>query len=1064
MNYPNALRHTPYLTHLCLYLLLLLSVSTPAEAPLPGLPPIIHYDAKIKGAFNGVYDAIQDDQGIMYFALNDHGIVSYDGVRWRQVQIPESSRAILPWHFAKGVDGQIYVGATADFGYLAPTPQGQMQYVSLLEHVPPEQRDFTPTNLLKIHATPQGVYFQTTSALFRWQPDSQTMKVWEAEEGTFFWSWWINGRLYVRQPGRGLLHLEADKLELAPAGESLADARMRVMLPYDEQRFLLRAFQRFFLYDGEQLVPFEIDAPQLAQNVITDSVVLPSGHFAFGTTAQGVFIIDRQGQLVRHLGHHTGLTSNFIWSLYLASDGALWVSGHEGAFRVDISAPLTIYRGATSYSIQHQDKFYSTMKGRMAYWDAVSQSFRYFGQTVGVSHQMRDINGQLMVANFQGLYRVEQQQLLPMLEQEIGRKIVYFLHPAARDNTLVFIAAAQGLVLMRQQADGHWRGAGTVPSLDNSIFQIAEDEQHRLWLSGDGVVYQLSFPAWPSLEGPVIRQFELIPDLSINSLFFHIAFIEGQIFSMSDYGLFRWDEVAEQFIRDRRFGEDTAYITPSLDGRFWVSSPGRLNTALAIPQEDGTYQLESAPFRLIADNVVWHVLSNPDNQQVWFSTFDGVIRYDRSIASTTPSVFKTLLRRVNQGDRLLYGGDRPLLNNQQSFAHDENNFQFEYAAPAIGYEQDTRYQTRLIGFDADWSDWQKKADIRYTNLSPGNYQFQVRARNLFEQESKSEVFAFTIAEPWYQRPWAYLLYVIVAVCIVFGVVRRQTARLRQQRTALEQIVEERTHDIQVEKERAEAARIDAEVARTEAEADRASAEKAQIEAENANRAKSTFLANMSHELRTPLNAILGFTQLMQRDSRMPEEQSKNLGIVNRSGEHLLSLINDVLDMAKIEAGHTELMLEPFDLYRLLDSLEDMLRVRTEGKKIELLFEVKDIPHYVKTDESKLQQILINLMGNAIKFTNEGSVTLQANSPQKNRLIFEIGDTGAGIAADELDKLFEAFSQTESGEQSKEGTGLGLAISRQFVQMMNGDITVESRNVGELITLMEVISTCYDHRC
>ena len=232
------------------------------------------------------------------------------------------------------------------------------------------------------------------------------------------------------------------------------------------------------------------------------------------------------------------------------------------------------------------------------------------------------------------------------------------------------------------------------------------------------------------------------------------------------------------------------------------------------------------------------------------------------------------------------------------------------------------------------------------------------------------------------------------------------------------------------------------------------------EAEAANLAKSEFLANMSHELRTPLNAILGFTQLMSRDRSLNSAQLENLETINRSGEHLLTLINDVLSMAKIEAGRTILNENTFDLYELLDSLEEMLRLKAEAKGLQLIFERSpEVPQCVRADESKLRQVLINLLGNAIKFTQAGGAILRVRTKQDKQeasqlppttssattytLHFEVEDTGPGITPSELGRLFKPFVQSEAGRKSHEGTGLGLTISQQFVRLMGGEIAVSS---------------------
>lgn len=233
------------------------------------------------------------------------------------------------------------------------------------------------------------------------------------------------------------------------------------------------------------------------------------------------------------------------------------------------------------------------------------------------------------------------------------------------------------------------------------------------------------------------------------------------------------------------------------------------------------------------------------------------------------------------------------------------------------------------------------------------------------------------------------------------------------------------------------------------------AQEARFAAESANRAKSVFLANVSHELRTPLNAILGFAQLLIRGHGLTPEQQEHLAIINRSGEHLLNLINDVLELSKIEAGRVKLYEQSFGLHHLLNDLADLFHLRAMEKGLHLLFErAPDVPNYIKADGSKLRQVLINLLSNAIKFTPEGGVTLRvrckSTTHDQYKLHFEIEDSGVGIATEELDKLFENFVQTRSGQQAQEGTGLGLPISRQFVRLMGGEIAVHSEvGVGSL---------------
>jgi two-component system sensor histidine kinase ChiS len=378
---------------------------------------------------------------------------------------------------------------------------------------------------------------------------------------------------------------------------------------------------------------------------------------------------------------------------------------------------------------------------------------------------------------------------------------------------------------------------------------------------------------------------------------------------------------------------------------------------------------------------------------------------NRSVSTQVVAPDSPLSQVINHTDEL-------------TLTHKDNVLSFEFAALHYIDATNNQYKYKLDGFNRDWI--ATGADNRratFTNLSAGNYTFRVKASNhqglWSEQERAIEM--TILPAPWLTW-WAYAIYTL-SFGFVIGIIAYQRH------------------------ERARALIL----AKNNAELARANAEKARQNAEKANESKSIFIANVSHEIRTPLNAVLGYSQMLERDKNLTDAQRDKLEVIKNSGNQLLDLINDILDISKIEAQAMKLVTVDFDLVDLIKGIGMILTGRCEEKQLQWqLVNQCGASALVHGDQSKLRQILLHLLGNAVKFTHEGTVTLTLSVAGENHYRFEISDSGMGIEQANQSDIFNAFGQTVQGSEMG-GTGLGLAIASNQISLMGGDLQVQSES-------------------
>ena len=1056
---------------------------------------------------------VQDKEGYLWFATGD-GLDRYDGYQFKHYRHDRYNPYSLSQNEVQAllVDdlGQLWIGTYDGLNLFDPDNDRFIRY----QHIEHNPNSLSDNMIFSLYKDSQGIIWIATDkgGLNRLDPvnlhfshylhdpnDSNSLNhnsVWPIHEDK-------QGFLWVGTQGGGLSRFNRQQQTFEPILYypdqpnhphnyiSAINADMFNNLwvgTADGLLFRSQKTGKWRIYRHNPADPYS-----LSHNSIWTLHRDPEQHLWVGTDGGGLSIFDTDKQLFKTYQAADGANSishDTVLSLYTDNARHLWVGTDKGGVNqgrrqkfshyfhkktddkikkvpdanLSINVKREKQKKAQHSALSNGNVFALLKDNNNILWIGTEVGLNRFDLSTGESsvflHQVDDPNS-LPSNSVRALYKDDEDQLwvgsdsdkLSLFHPETQNFSHYPLHPQTSKfnlNNVIRVIISdekQGLWIGSRQGLSHFSfnskqfqhySHNPQKNTDNQlssnlIMDLYQDPQGLLWIATDS-----ADSGGLNRFDPSTQQFKVYQandndnSLSYNSISMIHANEQGDLWLATlGGGLNRFNPYTEKFEHFREASglvNDVIYsILEDNEHCLWLTSNKGLSHfnphKKHLKHYDVSDGLQSSEFNANA------AFKDPDGE-MFFGGINGFNsfypkqiqdnNYPPPVILSQFKLFNKIVKVTDKNSPLKH----TLANTKKiTLTYQQSSFSFKFAALNFLFPKKNRYAYRLQSFDSDWNYIGERREAYFTQVPPGHYTFQVKASNNDNVWSPSGTsIKIEIIAPWWQTWWFQLLIISSILILVYMGYRTRVAMITTQNKRLEKQVNERTKALC----------------------------KAKQAAEVASQTKSAFLANMSHELRTPLNGILGYTQILKDDENLPEHSRKNMHIIQESGEYLLTLINDVLDIAQVEAGKLELYPKPVNLPELIASISAIMTMRASQKNIDLETNINpNLTKGVLIDDKRLRQVLLNLLGNAVKFTHEGKVSLNAkqltsSNQDQVEIEFQIKDSGVGMSQDEIKKIFTPFEQAGTENQRVQGTGLGLAISQRLVHLMGGNIQVKSR--------------------
>lgn len=840
--------------------------------------------------------------------------------------------------------------------------------------------------------------------------------------------YFVNGNKYVRDRSRGLLNLGDTSVFPIRGGEIFKDKGIANIFSYDEKRELFATNKcGFYLYDGKKFKELKNDASKYAkENILLHGIKLKNGLYLFSTRYDGAFIMNDNFKLVDFFNAPYSLKDNNVKYAFQDRENNLWFALNNGLAYSEYSSPIKEYgsefglKGIVLSIYNDNNKLYVGTTDGLFTLDIKKKQipkklhkpiFKKEKEFKTIVWQIKKWNNDLLLGTSEGLFLGRAGKW-----RKIFGEKVFSIDFNKKSHTSIFVASYQGIFTIRKKSTNSY----SIEKLCSTSARGLLVDNDTIWASSyAGKLFRL-------IIKEDNREWEISEYDSLkNHIAGHVSLLKTKekILFGTKKGIFYFNDKEKMFYPDSTFGKCFAdgskgvfRLTENSKGDVFIHSDN--HNYLAENKGDGQYQLDSKLFKRMEVGQINIIYAGPE--YVWFGGNENIYRYDARKTKSFVKNFRTTIRYVSVGnDSMLYAGSckyKSTAGCSPVLPYDRRDIRFQFAAQYFEASEEIEYQYLLRGYDQEWSEWTKETKKDYTNLYEGEYTFFVRARNIYGDVSLNDCYSFEVLPPFYRTWYAYATYFLGVCFIFYMLLRLRSCKLEERTLVLENEVAKRTKELKEKNERIE--RLD--------------------------NIRSRFFANISHEFRTPLTLIIGpLEQMLEEESQ--EEKRKNIDMILHNSRRLLALINQLLDVARIENGYIKANKETTNLVALIENTIASFMIYAEQNNIALSFnkELKRLEAFI--DYEKIEKVVYNIIGNALKFTNSGGkVDVSIKVDERDRGIITIEDTGIGISEANLKMIFKRFYRARVDEYRKnEGSGMGLAIAKEYVELHNGIIKVES---------------------